>query len=292
MHSWHNAQMEQLSGKVAVVTGGASGIGLALAKAFAGEQMKLVLADIEEKALAEAAAGLSADGAEVATVVCDVSVPGQVDALRDAAVSAFGGAHVVCNNAGVAGGGPSWEIPLETWNWVLGVNLFGVVHGIHSFVPLLLEQGEGHVVNTASAAGLLTMPYMGPYAASKHAVVAITEGLAMELELAGGKVGASVLCPMWVRTRIHESDRNAPAEVRAFGARETPTTTGMKDLVSGLVTGGTAPEIVADMVVEAVKQSRFYVLPHDEVKAGVQARAERLVNGEPPRLTFPGPDAG
>ncbi|MHB8457043.1 MAG: SDR family NAD(P)-dependent oxidoreductase, partial [Acidimicrobiales bacterium] len=161
-----------------------------------------------------------------------------------------------------------------------------------SFVPLLLEQGEGHLVNTASAAGLMTMPYMGPYAATKHAVVAITEGLLMELDLAGGAVGASVLCPMWVRTRIHESERNAPPEVLGAAQHEDATTRGMRDLVSGLVTGGLAPELVAEQVVEAVKQRRFYVLPHEEVKPAVLARARRIANGEPPELTGMGPAAG
>jgi NAD(P)-dependent dehydrogenase (short-subunit alcohol dehydrogenase family) len=290
--------MDQLEGKTAVVTGGASGIGLALAHAFAAEGMRVVLADVEEGALADTrdeVAKSARDAADVHTVVCDVRDASAVDRLRDETIDTFGTAHVVCNNAGVGGGGQSWDVPLATWRWVLDVNLMGVVHGIHSFVPLLLEQGEGHVVNTASAAGLLTMPFMGPYAASKHAVVAITEGLAMELDLAGGKVGASVLCPMWVRTRIHESDRNAPDEVRAFsqpdalfaeaGATPDPAA-GMRDLVAGLVLGGIEPSVVAGKVVGAVKGRRFYVFPHEDVKPGVLERARRIAAEEPPQLTF------
>jgi NAD(P)-dependent dehydrogenase (short-subunit alcohol dehydrogenase family) len=281
--------LEHLEEKTAVVTGGASGIGLALGKAFAAEGMNVVLADIEAGALDGAAAEVGAAGpGEVRTVVCDVAVAADVERLRDETVEAFGTAHVVCNNAGVGGGGPSWEVSLATWNWVLGVNLMGVVHGIHAFVPLLLEQNAGHVVNTASAAGLLSVPYMGPYTASKHAVVTITEGLAFELELAGSAVGASVLCPMWVRTRIHESQRNAPADVVAFGARDAASEAGsaMSDTVAGLVASGMDPALVAGQVVEAVKKGRFYVLPHDEVRQGVLNRAQRIAAGEPPQLTF------
>ncbi|MGO9198799.1 MAG: SDR family NAD(P)-dependent oxidoreductase [Acidimicrobiales bacterium] len=284
--------MDQLNGKVAVVTGGASGIGLALGHAFANEGMKVVLADIEQPALEQAGKELAASGAEVHTVVCDVGDQAAVDRLRDEVVEAFGTAHVVCNNAGVGGGGPSWEIPLATWHWVIDVNMWGVVHGIRSFVPLLLEQGEGHIVNTASAAGLLTVPYMGPYAATKHAVVAITEGLSVELELAGGTVGASVLCPMWVHTRIHESDRNAPPDVLALPVTENIGTVDMRAVITAMVEGGLAPEVVAGKVVEAVKGKRFYVLPHEDVKASVIARAQRIANDESPMLALPGPDLG
>ncbi|MHB1987965.1 MAG: SDR family NAD(P)-dependent oxidoreductase [Acidimicrobiales bacterium] len=277
--------MEQLSGKVAVITGGASGIGLALGHAFAAEQMNVVLADIERDALERTGAELAATGATVHTVVCDVSDPVAVDQLRNESLEVFGAVHVVCNNAGVGGGGPSWEVPLATWHWVFGVNFWGVVHGISSFVPLLLEQGEGHIVNTASAAGLVTMPYMGPYSATKHAVVALTESLSMELGLTGRDVKASVLCPMWVRTRIHESERNAPSEVRETSAPLGATDLG--GLVAGLVAGGLEPQIVAGEVVQAVREGRFYVLPHNEVRAGVLARARRITAGESPVFELP-----
>lgn len=276
--------MQTLEGKVAVVTGGASGIGLAMARSFAGEQMRIVIADVEEAALEKAVTELTAAGAEVFGVPCDVSDEEAVLALRDATVEHFGAAHVVCNNAGVGVGGPSWQIPLARWHWVFGVNFWGVVHGMTAFVPLLLEQGEGHIVNTASAAGLTAVPFMGPYTASKHAVVALTEALAMELSLSGGSVGASVLCPMWVKTRIAESERNAPPSVRE--AAEPETGFGA-DLVAGLVAGGMEPEQVADHVVTAVKESRFYVLPHEEVITSVRARAERLADGLQPELQFP-----
>jgi NAD(P)-dependent dehydrogenase (short-subunit alcohol dehydrogenase family) len=284
--------MDALAGKTAVVTGGASGIGLALGEAFAAEGMNVVLADVEAGALEAATEKVGASGVEAHGVVCDVSDPEAVERLRDETVAAFGTVHVVCNNAGVSGGGPIWEVPLASWRWVLGVNLMGVVHGIRSFVPLLLEQGEGHIVNTASAAGLLTAPYLGPYTASKHAVVAISEALALELELAGanpGAVGVSVLCPMWVRTRIHEAERNAPPDVQAaIAAAGSPIEQGsaMRELITGLIEAGLDPQVVAGRVVSAVKKRRFYVLPHEEVKAGVVARAERIANDDAPQLTF------
>lgn len=272
--------MDDLREKVAVVTGAASGIGLAMAHAFADEGMKVVLADVDEPGLHAARAGLAEEGASAIGVVTDVSDPAAVEALRDAAVSAFGGAHVVCNNAGVAGGGPTWQIPLETWRWVFAVNFWGVVHGIHSFVPLLLEQGEGHVVNTASAAGIIATPLMSPYTATKHAVVVTSETLAMEL--AGQNVGVSVLCPMWVRTRIHESDRNAPVEVVA--ASEVSQGEGggalmgegMRDVVRGFIESGLDPAVVAGEVVAAVKANRFWIFPHPEVTGAALERGTRI----------------
>src|SRR5690242_3542400 len=162
--------MKDLAGKVAVVTGAASGIGLGLATRFVAEGAKVVLADVEKPALDDAVSKLEADGGEVAGVVTDVTVPAQVDALADAAFARFGEVHMLCNNAGVGGGGLSWEAPLSTWEWVLGVNMWGVIHGLRAFVPRMLGQPEGHVVNTASVAGLVAAPFMGPYNASKHAV--------------------------------------------------------------------------------------------------------------------------
>ena len=268
--------MDQLEGKVAVVTGGASGIGRALGVHFAGEGMKVVLADIDEAALAEAVDELSAAGAEAIGVRADVAAYDEVEALRDAALSAFGAVHVVCNNAGVGVGGPIWTVPLESWRWMLGVNLWGVIHGVHAFTPLLVEQGEGHVVNTASAAGLVSAPFLGPYVTSKHAVVALSESLL--LDLAGTGVGVSVLCPMWVKTRIHESSRSAPADVvAAEEARGFGSADGMS-LLASVIETGLDPLVVARQVGEAVTAPRFYVLPHPEVKQAVADRAQRIVD--------------
>jgi len=173
--------MRDLAGKVAVITGAASGIGLALSRRLGADGMRVMMADVEEPALAAAARSLAAEGIETATAVTDVSDAESVDALARATLERFGAMHVVCNNAGVAGGGLAWQVPLPTWNWIVGVNLFGIVHGIRSFVPHLVAQGEGHVVNTASVAGLLAGPWMSPYNATKAAAVAVTESLYHEL---------------------------------------------------------------------------------------------------------------
>ena len=207
--------MKELKDRVAVVTGGASGIGNGMARAFAAEGMKVVIADIEEEARDAAVSELTQQGAEAIGVQCDVSDRASVEALRDAALSAFGAAHVICNNAGVAGGspGPIWASPQDDWDWVLGINLMGVVYGVQAFVPLFLEQGEeGHVVNTASLAGLIHGG--GIYGVSKQAVVGLSEGLWRDLKASGSSVGASVLCPGWVSTRIMESERNRPESPR------------------------------------------------------------------------------
>jgi NAD(P)-dependent dehydrogenase (short-subunit alcohol dehydrogenase family) len=276
--------MDELNGRVAVVTGAASGIGLGMARAFAGEGMRVVLADVDTASLESVRAQLTTDGADAIAVPTDVSDPAAVDALRDAALSAFGGAHVVCNNAGVAVGGPIWQVPLEAWNWVFGVNFWGVIHGMRSFVPLLLEQGEGHVVNTASAAGLTASPFLGPYSATKHAVVAVSETLA--IELVGTPVGVSVLCPLWVRTRIHESDRNAPPRVAEVIAEDPASLAGAREVVAGFVNSGLAPEVVADKVVEVVKEGGFWVFPHDELRDAVRRRGESIAEGQLPSFSL------
>ena len=214
--------MQDFAGKVAVVTGGASGIGLGLARRFGAEGMRVVIGDIEEGPLAAAVAELSDAGVEVEGVVTDVSDAAQVQALADAAVARFGGVHVVCLNAGVGSGGLSWETTTDTWEWVLGVNLWGVINGIRSFVPLLMQQDAGHIVNTASVAGLVAGPFMGPYNASKHAVVALSETLLHELAMSAGHVHVSVLCPGWVNTRIGESGRNRPGAAESGAPTPRP----------------------------------------------------------------------
>lgn len=255
--------MQDLAGKVVVVTGAASGIGLALATAFAGEGSKVVLADIEEQAL-HAAAGALPPSAEALPVVCDVRDPNAVDDLAAATLDRFGTVHVVCNNAGVAAGGLSWEVSAERFRWVVEVNLLGVANGIRSFVPHLVAQGEGHVVNTASAAGFITGPAMASYYATKHAVVALTEALAFDLAMAGvSGVGCSVLCPEFVRTRIHEAERNLPREIERPPVVDDERAAAGRALFASMIEGGMDPADVASKVLDAIRDGTFYVLPHD-----------------------------
>ncbi|MGH9137329.1 MAG: SDR family NAD(P)-dependent oxidoreductase [Acidimicrobiales bacterium] len=256
--------MNELAGKVAVVTGAASGIGLALVRRFAAEGMRVVLADVEPGPLHEAEGKLAADhGADnVLAVATDVRHPAAVHDLAQATFARFGTAHVLCNNAGIATGGFTWDVDPARWRWIVDVNLLGVANGIRAFVPKMIEQGEGHVVNTASAAGLLTGPGMSPYFATKHAVVALSESLHFDLHLTGNtEVGVSVLCPEWVRTRIAESERNRPDEVEPE-PEDAPLSEAARQAVMGLVEGGIEPSDVADAVVEAIKVGRFWVLTH------------------------------
>jgi NAD(P)-dependent dehydrogenase (short-subunit alcohol dehydrogenase family) len=274
--------MENLRDKVAVVTGGASGIGKAVASRAAAEGMKVVLADIEERALKEAEADLSGQGAEVIGVVTDVSDSDSVRELRDRALRHYGAVHLIHNNAGVGVGGPLWTVSEADWRWILGVNLWGVIHGIATFVPLFVEQGEGHVVNTASLAGLTSSPLLGPYNATKHAVVTISETLYKDLELMGAPVGVSVLCPGFVQTGIADSSRNRPAwapETVAEGAVE------MSDLIRGLVAGGIAPAVVAERVLDAVQHNTFYILTHPELNVAVETRVQDILLGRAPGPT-------
>jgi NAD(P)-dependent dehydrogenase (short-subunit alcohol dehydrogenase family) len=284
--------MDDLAGKVAVITGAASGIGLAMARRFAAEGMKLVLADVERPVLQQAGSAVAEDGADVLTVPADVSVWDDVAALADAAFDRFGDVHLVCNNAGVGSRGlPIAELPLADFEWVVAVNLFGVIHGLRAFLPHLRANDVGHVVNTASMSGLYHLPRMGPYNASKAAVVALSETLQFELAAEGSHVGVSVLCPSWVRTNISTSDRNRPerfayaldtdqmAQVTAYKARRR------RDI--GPVMAD--PAAIADQVCAAVEANRFYILTHPDSLDAFDARARRILAGddpvEPPELT-------
>lgn len=269
-------------GRVAVVTGAASGIGFALSERFAAEGMRVVMADIEEPALAEAADLLAGRGAEVLPVPTDVARDDQVDALRDRALEAFGAVHVVCNNAGVSGiGRPVWEMTKRDWEWVLGVNLWGVINGVRAFVPVLLEQDAGHVVNTASLAGVTT-GILGPYSVTKHGVVALSEGLHFQLAQRGASVGVSVLCPGWVRTRIGESDRNRPADIEPARALDPDIAESLRNLLES----GMEPSAVAGHVVDGIRAGRFYLLTHPEMSDGIRRRAEEVLAGGPPGTAF------
>jgi NAD(P)-dependent dehydrogenase (short-subunit alcohol dehydrogenase family) len=272
--------MDQLAGKVAVVTGAASGIGLALADRFAREGMRVVLADVERVPLARASEALADEfGADnVLAVPTDVRDETALDALAATTFNQFGTAHVVCNNAGVGVGGLSWVTPADRWRWIVDVNLLGVANGIRSFVPRLIEQGEGHVVNTSSAAGLITGPGMAPYFATKHAVVALSESLHLDLQIAGARVGVSVLCPEWVRTNITDPERNRPAEVAPVDPVEDADRSMMREVLKSLVDGGLDPSAVAGMVVDAIREGRFWILTHDQTLPAAQKRWQAIAD--------------
>lgn len=264
--------MRELGGKAAFVTGAASGIGLAMATAFAREGMKVMLADIEAGALDKAVDALRAGGADVRGVVCDVADPGSVDGAAQASFLAFGKVHVVCNNAGVAGGGGIDQISVDDWRWVIDVNLMGVVHGIRSFLPHIRAHGEGgHIVNTASMAGMNAGLGVSPYSASKFAVVSLSEGLSAQLKPLG--IGVSVLCPSYVRTRIGESGRNRPEQ---YGpprqhAPDSPAAALIAEIARRLE-AGLDPSLVATQVLAAIRDDQFYIFTHPGMRAEVEDR--------------------
>ena len=265
--------MKEFSGRVAVITGGASGIGLAMARRFASAGMRIVLADIEEPALEAAVDDLRSAGTEVLGVPTDVADLEAVVNLRDTTLEAFGSVHVLCNNAGVVGHSIVHS-PIDVWRWVVGVNLFGVINGCNVFLPGLVEQGEGHVVNTASLAGLRGNAVLGVYCTTKFAVVGLSESLAEELHASGSKVGVSVVCPGFVQTRIGESARNMPAHLKA----DQPA----RDMINPAVMAGIPAKDVADAVFEAVVADRLYVLNHkDMARAALDQRLSLLFDQGP-----------
>ena len=274
--------MKELRDKVAVVTGAASGIGRAMAAAWAAEGMRVVLADVEPVALDEAAHAIAASAAGAIAVRTDVSKGEQVEALAAAAERAFGAVHVVCNNAGVSVSGLAWMHTTADWEWVLGVNLWGVIHGVRVFTPKLLAAGhEGHIVNTASIAGLLSAPGMAVYNVTKHGVVALSESLYHEVRMLAAPVGVSVLCPGFVDTRILDSARNRPSAL-ADTAPALPGRSEMEQMARQLLAAGMPPARVAGLVVDAVRANRFWVLSHPEWKAFVRTRLDDVLEDRNP----------
>ncbi|MGY4478448.1 SDR family NAD(P)-dependent oxidoreductase [Bradyrhizobium sp. USDA 3364] len=269
--------MRELAGKAAFVTGAASGIGLAMATAFAREGMKVMLADIEAGALDKAVDALRATGADIDGVVCDVADPASVDRAAEASFRAFGKVHVVCNNAGVAAGGGIDQISVDDWRWVIDVNLMGVVHGIRSFLPHIRRHNEGgHFVNTASMAGMNAGLGLSPYAATKFAVVAMSEGLNQQLKPLG--IGVSVLCPSFVRTRIGESGRNRPEHygpTRQY-APDSPAAAIIAE-IARLIEAGLDPASVAARVLTAIRENQLYIFTHPGRRAEVEARFSAIL---------------
>lgn len=278
--------MDKFEGRVALVTGAASGIGLSLARVFAEQGMKLVLADIEETALEAARRELAEAGTEVLALSCDVSDAGAVEALAVRAEQRFGAVHIVCNNAGVFAGGQLWDASLDDYHWLLNVNLFGVIHGVRSFVPRMIASGEDcHMVNTASMAALTSMPYSGIYNMTKHAVLALSESLFHELSLSAPQLGVSCLCPEAVATNIASSDRNRPpvlAEAPDSDARQLA-----QGAIVATTDAGVDPRVLAERVLKAIRERQFYILSEDAWRETAHARLDDIRQAANPRLLPP-----
>jgi NAD(P)-dependent dehydrogenase (short-subunit alcohol dehydrogenase family) len=272
--------MKMLEGRVAAVTGAASGLGRAMALAFAAEGMHAALADVDEPGLKSTLNEVQSRGVRAFAMRVDVSRYQEVESFCSKAIAQFGATHVVCNNAGVSPLGAVWENTLADWQWILGVNLWGVIHGVRAFVPRLLAQGEGHVVNTASVAGLISPPGMGAYNVTKHAVVALSESLYHDLRLRGSPVGVSVLCPAYVPTGIADSERNRPRELCNPEKKPSKEEALLKKAVAS---GKLSADDVARAVVAAVKEERFYVLTHPRIKGAIRARMEDILDERAPR---------
>jgi NAD(P)-dependent dehydrogenase (short-subunit alcohol dehydrogenase family) len=275
--------MFEFAGKVAVITGAASGFGLAFAQKGAALGMKLVLADVNPDALAQAVDTLRAAGADAIGVPTDVSSATQVEALAQAALDAFGKVHLLFNNAGVGSGGLLWESSANDWSWVFGVNVMGVAHGVRAFAPIMLAQNEpAHIVNTASVAGLLSPPAMGVYNASKHAVVSLTETLYHDLQIAqagceaSGRVGCSLLCPAFVPTGIADAERSRPAELRNESRPTRSQIAAGKQLQRAVQSGKLSAAEVAGITFEAIAARRFYIVTHPAIMATVRLRHEDI----------------
>jgi NAD(P)-dependent dehydrogenase (short-subunit alcohol dehydrogenase family) len=290
--------MKNLEGRVAVVTGAASGIGRAMARSFGAAGMKVACADVENAALEEVRRGLQAEGIQAAAFPCDVSQADAVRRLADDACSAFGGVHLVCNNAGVFCGGSSWATSLNDYEWVMNVNVWGVIHGIRTFVPLLLEQDQpAHVVNTASMAGLTSVPLSAAYFMSKHAVVSLSESLYFELAAREGcPVGVSVVCPELVNTRIFQAERNRPPHLKRDAEDLPEETRQVEAVASSTVSSGVDPRVLAERTLAAVQENRFWVLPPegDPWRQAARHRHRSIEAAANPTLSLPiaGEEAG
>jgi NAD(P)-dependent dehydrogenase (short-subunit alcohol dehydrogenase family) len=274
--------MKELKGKVAAVTGAASGLGRSMALAFAAEGMDLALADVDEVNLSSVQDEVLSKGVRAITLKVDVSNAQQIEAFRDQTLTRLGGVHVVCNNAGVSPLGAVWENTTADWQWILGVNLWGVIHGVRAFAPHLIAQDEGHIVNTASVSGLISPPGSGAYNVTKHGVVALSESLHHDLRERNSRVGVSVLCPAYVPTGIVDSERNRPADLPA--APKSEQTRAREAMLRKAVRSGkVSADKVAQAVIAAIREERFYILTHPRIKGAIQARMEDVLNDRAPR---------
>lgn len=280
--------MQNFKDKVAVITGAASGFGREFAIIGARLGMKLVLADVQQDALNKTKADLEAQGAQVLAVHCDVRKAEEVQALANATITTFGAVHLLFNNAGVGAGGLVWENTQADWEWVLGVNLWGVIHGVRIFTPLMLECAkkdssyQGHIVNTASMAGLLNAPTMGIYNVSKHAVVSLSESLYQDLKLVDAPIGASVLCPYFVPTGINQSHRNRPDDTRSTAAPTASQRAAQAMSDKAVSSGKVSAAQVAEWTFDAIRDGRFYIYSHPGALGNVQRRMEEIVTQRNP----------
>jgi len=276
--------MKEFKDKVAVITGAASGIGRGMAERCAKKGMKVVLADINEGDLRKAETEIKALGGTVLSVMTDVSKRNDVELLAHRTLEAFGEVHLLANNAGVGAGGPPWEATWSDWEWVIGVNLWGVIHGVKIFTPIMLAQNtDCHIVNTASVAGLMVGGHTGTYAVTKHAVVALSESLYLALEERNALVKVSVLCPGSVKTNIMNSGRNRPVELQNEPVETSPQAQAFLDFMNAAIDAGTPPLQVADQVFEAIKEEKFYILTHPEWLPVIRLRVDNLLRAENPQ---------
>lgn len=281
--------MIELKNKIAVVTGAGSGIGLAIAERCACEGMKVVLADIDEESLIRTERVLKSMGVDTLTVICDVSKESDICSLAEKTLQAFGEVHLLFNNAGVATGTILWENTVADWQWALGVNLWGLINSTKIFVPIMLKQKKQcHIINTASIAGLTASPGNGIYSATKHAIVNFSETLYYELKLANSQIDVSVVCPGFVRTRLMDSERNRPMELRNSpeSINYSPQKQRIEQMLRDGVMNGMSPEQVAESVFDAIQKKKFYILTHKESKVLIKQRMDDILNENNPTIYF------